>query len=143
MAVTFAGDGRDVYVASFTGSIAQMHEGQVASVLESTAGGGAGRLAISPDGRLLASMHQDGGVRIWDTQTKALRATMVDFDDDEWAIATPGGAFTGTDEVGRRIGWTFESPIERVGFEQLSSRFRDDAIVRRRLSTGDGDVQTP
>jgi WD40 repeat protein len=138
--VAFTADGKDVYVGSGMGSIARVHDGQVGKVLDGTSGGGVGRLAVSPDGKLLASMHQDGGVRLWDIASGALRATLVDFDDDEWVIATPGGAFDGTDEVAQRIGWVFESPLERFGFEQFASRYRDAAVVKKRLATGEGDT---
>jgi WD40 repeat protein len=138
--VAFAADGKDVFVGSLTGEVGLVHEGKVSYVLDGTSGGLANILAPSPDGKTLASSHQDGAVRIWDLASRSLRATLVDFDDDEWAITTPGGAFTGTAEVGPRIGWVFEAPLDRFSFEQFASRFRAESVVAQRLWTGQGDV---
>ncbi len=130
-----------VFVGALGGAIARVRDGNVMPpVLDGSAGGQVGVLALSPDGTLLASTHQDGSVRVWDTRSMSLRATLVDFADDEWLATTPGGAFLGTDEVGRRIGWVFEAPLERFGFEQFASKFRDETTVRCRLSTGVGDA---
>jgi WD40 repeat protein len=138
--VAFTADGKDVFVGSLTGEIGLVHEGKVSSVLDGTSGGLASLVAPSPDGKTLASVHQDGAIRIWDLASRALRASLVDFDDDEWAVTTPGGAFTGTAEVGPRIGWVFEAPLDRFSFEQFAARFRVDSVVAQRLWTGQGDV---
>ena len=92
------------------------------------------KLVVDPSHKVAATLSQDGGVRVWDLETAALRATLAEFDDGEWLAATPGGAYTGTPEVGARLGWLFEAPLERFGFEQFSAGFRDAYVVRRRLA---------
>lgn len=82
-------------------------------------------IVIGPSGDIAATMHVDGAVRIWDLKAATLRATLLDFDDEEWMIAVPSGHYIGTDEVGDRVGWVFGSPLEHFGFEQFAARFRD------------------
>jgi WD40 repeat protein len=91
------------------------------------------RMAVDPSGTIAATIGQDGATRIWDMHTVALRATLAEFVDGESIAATPGGAYAGTEEVASRIGWVFDAPAERFGFEQFSAQFHDAGIVKRRL----------
>jgi WD40 repeat protein len=92
------------------------------------------QVTVDPSHKIAATLSQDGGVRVWDLGTAALRATLAEFEDGEWIAATPGGAYAGTGEVASRIGWVFEGPLERFGFEQFSASFRDPGTVGRRLA---------
>lgn len=136
MALAFRGGTGEVIVGTFDGEVAVLRDGKVVSA---TRAGGSpiGILVSSSSGRLAATMNQDGGLRIWDLALAlgqpALRATLVDFEDDEWAITTPGGAFAGTAEVASRIGWVFGEPLEYFGFEQFAQTFRRADLVARRL----------
>jgi WD40 repeat protein len=98
------------------------------------------RIAVDPSGAIAATVGQDGATRIWDMHTVALRATLAEFADGESIAVTPGGAYAGTEEVANRIGWVFDSPAERFGFEQFSTQFHDVAIVKRRLAGEPVDV---
>ncbi|HUS63153.1 MAG TPA: caspase family protein [Kofleriaceae bacterium] len=96
-------------------------------------------VVISPGGSRVASVGVDGAIRVRDALTGSLQATLADFQDEEWVMTTPGGAFTGTTEVGDRVGWVFEEPLEYFGFEQFA-RFRDPALLRRRLAGEEVDI---
>ncbi len=91
------------------------------------------RIAVDPSGAIAATIGQDGATRIWDMHTAALRATLAEFVDGESIVVTPGGGYAGTDEVASRLGWVFDSPAERFGFEQFAGQFHDASIVKRRL----------
>jgi len=133
----------DVIVGSHSGVVSVLRPEGVVGSFDGGDDGGVFSLAVSTDSRLLAVGHSDGAVRIWDMCTRALRATLINFQDDEWAITTPGGAFTGSEEVGTHLGWVFESPLERFSFDAFTAPVRDPSTVRRRLWTGTGDVAAP
>jgi WD40 repeat protein len=139
LAHAFRGATHDVLVSTFDGRLALLRDGKIVSEMASD-GVPIGALASSPSGRRAATMHQDGAVRLWDLDEKRLLATLVDFEDDEWAIVTPGGAFVGTDEVASRIGWVFDAPLEYFGFEQFAATFRQPELVKQRVQGRPVDV---
>ena len=91
-------------------------------------------IAKSPSGAVLATVSSDGAVRIWDAKTARLRASLVEFADDEYLAYTPGGAYAGTSEVADRVGWVFDEPLEGFGFEQFAAAYATPDLVRRRLA---------
>jgi WD40 repeat protein len=97
-------------------------------------GGAVRRLRLDGAGKLAAAVGVDGAVRVFDLTTGTLRAMLADFADGEYVAATPAGAFTGTSEVGERVGWVFDDPEEYFRFEQLSAAYRRDDLVRARLA---------
>ncbi len=131
-AIAFRGTSHDLIVTTNTGFLGVLHEGKLAFEVPSQ-GVPIMALASSPDGKLAATTHQDGGLRLWDLDARSVRATLVDFEDDEWAMITPAGAFDGTSEVASRIGWAFDAPLEYFGFEQFAQTYRQPDIVKRRV----------
>lgn len=91
-------------------------------------------LSVSGDGARVATASLDGAARVWDARSCTLLVMLFDFDDEEWLVATPNGAYDGTAEVATRIGWVFEHPLEFFSFEQYRDAFRDPALVRKRLA---------
>ncbi len=112
-------------------------------VASADAGAAIRSIAVSPSAKLLATTSPDGGVRVWDLGTLALRGTLVDYDDDEHIAFTPGGAFAGTAEVAERVAWVFDRPDEAFGFEQFASSSRLPELVRRRLDGAAADLSAP
>ncbi len=125
--------GPDLLVGAQDGALTRVTGGAVAKTRASD-GGAIRRIVTEPKGKLAVTLSEDGVARVWDTATLDLRASLVDFDDGEWAVATPAGAYAGTAEVGDRIGWVFDQPLEHFGFEQFSTTYRDEARVQRRLA---------
>ena len=131
-AVAEAADQGLALVGAVGGDLVVIRDG----VLEARGQSDGGRIlevVLSPDRRLAITTSIDGIVRLWDVDTALVRALFVDFDDEEWMVATPGGAYVGTPEVGTRIGWVFDDPVEFFSFEQFASSFDDAALVARRL----------
>ncbi len=138
-AITFAPGA--VLVGMIDGSLARVIGGAVAATGASD-GGRVWSIAASPGGTRAVSLGDDGALRVWDAHTATALATLLEMVDDEWLIATPAGAFTGTAEAGQRIGWVFDAPLEHFRFEQFAS-FRDPAVVKRRLAGGADLARTP
>lgn len=64
-------------------------------------------LSLSPDGRILASAHQDGRVLLRDAATGRLRRALSGGEDTRWAAFTPDGAqVVAVGETGRVNAWT-------------------------------------
>ncbi|HUS64114.1 MAG TPA: caspase family protein [Kofleriaceae bacterium] len=121
-----------VLAASAGGDLVVVRDGVVEARGQSD-GGRILDIVLSPDRRLAITTSIDGIVRLWDVETALVRALFVDFDDEEWMVATPGGAYVGTPEVGTRIGWVFDDPVEFFSFEQFAASFDDPALVVRRM----------
>jgi uncharacterized caspase-like protein len=111
-----------------------------ARVSASVAGVDMAMMAVSPDGRTLATSSQEGRVQIWDGRTLALRATLLEYDDGEALMFSPGGAYAGTPEASARVAWGFGNPDESFGFAQFASTFAQPDILARRLRGEDVDV---
>ena len=123
------------------GSIRVYRDGAVVGSARSD-GGAIGALAVSPSGRLAATLGEDQAVRVWSLgDSPSVRASLVDFPDQEYVAFTPGGAYAGTSEVADRLSWVFDGPTEAHRFEQFSSVFSRPELVRRRLAGADEDVE--
>lgn len=131
-AIAFGRGPGELFAADATGSLHVFSGGQRVGG-DPSDGGTIRALRYENSSRFLATLSEDGAARIWDAATGRLRASMAAFDDEEWVIATPAGAYTGTGEVGERVGWAFMEPPEHFGFEQFAD-FRNDALVRARLT---------
>lgn len=87
--------------------------------------------------RGFAIVEERGSNHVWDLRRLTPRATLTRFDDGEWLISTPSGHYTGTTEVGDRVGWLFESPLEHFGAEHFREAFRDERAVARALGSSE------
>jgi WD40 repeat protein len=129
----FLPDG-SLLVGAGDGELGVARDGKVTATARADGAGAILTLAVSPDGRLAASAGQDGSVRLWSLPDLTLRATLVDFQDDEWASFAPSGAFEGTPEGTSRIGWTFDAPLEFFALAQFEATHRRPELVRTALA---------
>jgi WD40 repeat protein len=127
-----------LYVGGADGTLALVRDGALAP-LGRGGDGSIQRIAVSPSGARVATLDDDGAVRVWSPGSRAVAAALLDFGDDEWAAVTPGGAYRGTDEASEHVGWVFSDPLEHFRFEQFTA-YRDAALVARRLGDGKSDV---
>lgn len=97
------------------------------------------RLAVSPDGRRIVALGNDGGLRVLDARGQ-LAATLVEFADEEPIAFTPGGAYAGSAEAAERVAWRFDAPVEVFRFEQFAHAFHAPDVVRARLAGGRADI---
>src|SRR5207248_9652633 len=95
--------GGELALGTFDGHLAVTHGGKP------TLGGGDGveidRVIVRRDGKRIATISHDGGVRVWNGATGELEATLIDFADGEHLATTPGGAYAGGPEAADRVSW--------------------------------------
>jgi hypothetical protein len=87
---------------------------------------------FTPDGETLLALTDDGALRLWDPDTGALRATMIEFDDGEWMTITPEGYFTGSPGADRQLNVRYGDRV--YGMDQFYDVFYRPDIVRRKLA---------
>lgn len=87
---------------------------------------------FTPDGKSLLALSDDGALRLWDADTGALRATMIEFDDGEWMTITPEGYFTGSPGADRQLNVRYGDRV--YGMDQFYDVFYRPDIVRRKLA---------
>ncbi len=139
-ALAVSRDAKTVFVGTLDGDLLVVRDGRVVSHVRGTGGGYVTALAASPGAGVVAAATTDGAIRVFDAEAARLRGTLATFQDDEFVALTPGGAYSGTREVADRVGWVFDRPLERFGFEQFSAAFDSPTLVRRRLAGEAVDV---
>jgi uncharacterized caspase-like protein/WD40 repeat protein len=131
-----------LFVGMSDGRMLVYHGDQL--VAQGTSSGGAiRRVDVRADDARVATISDDGAIRLWNGETGEQIAALMDFEDGEWAIVTPRGAYTGTPEVNDRVAWVFDHPTEAFPFEQFASQALRPDIVRRRLAGEDVDLPAP
>ncbi len=121
------------------GTVAVLHDRTIARS-EPIGGGAVVSIAIDTKRGWIAAVGEDALVRIVSVDNAAVLATLADYDDGEWVMTTPAGAFTGSAEIGARIGWVFARPLEQHRYEQFEATFRRPDLVARRLSSRDASI---
>jgi WD40 repeat protein/serine/threonine protein kinase len=127
-ALGWLGEDRTLAVLSTTRSVCLWDVGSGRFIRSVAAPEGAGR--FSPDGRLLASLHSPGGVRVWETETGAPRATLVYLrpeKPDLWLAVAPTGHYRAAVPrmVEREIAFVAHTGqgMEMLSPEEFSQRF--------------------
>ena len=123
-----------VVASQADGTVAVLRDGRI--VASTRVGTNVTGLDLDATGRAVATIHFDGGARLWDARDARLRATLYDFPDGEHMILTPGGAYSGTAEVADRLGWVFDEPREVFRFEQYARVYDRPSVVRDALTGG-------
>jgi WD40 repeat protein len=122
------------------------HDGHLAVTRggKPSVGGGDGiqitQIGVRRDGARIATISQDGGVRVWKAATGELEATLVEFADGEHLATTPGGAYAGAPEAAERVSWVFDAPTEGFTFERFAHTFARADVVAKRLRGDKADL---
>ena len=64
-------------------------------------------IVFSPDSKILVSGSDDATTKFWSTSTGQELATLITFDEHDWAIVTPDGLFDGTPMAWKKLIWRF------------------------------------
>jgi hypothetical protein len=93
-------------------------------------------LTYYKDGRFLISASEDGTVRFWDGKTGALRATLISFNDGQWAVVEPDGRFdTQSLDRGVPMRWVIDSePLRALPIEIFMRQYYTPRLLPRILN---------
>ena len=115
--------------------------GKVARVLPGLDRGTGGSLAASADHRRLASMGNDGVIRLWDTETGMLLASLFNGNNNEWLSLTPQGFFNASSTRAGALLSVIRG-LESTSIAQMwQSLFAPDLLREQLAADPDGEVR--
>jgi WD40 repeat protein len=104
-------------------------------------GGAIVHIRARADRTRVATMSDDGAVRVWEARTMEPLAALLEYTDGEFLATTPRGAYTGTLEAADRVRWVFDGPTEGFPFQQFARAFQRPDVVAARLATAAQDIE--
>lgn len=81
-------------------------------------------LAVSPDGRWLASSSDDQTVRLWNLETRENLLTLFQAQDGEWVAWTPSGYYAASPGGSKLIGWHVNRGADQAADYYPAEQFR-------------------
>jgi WD40 repeat protein len=82
-------------------------------------------VAVSSDGRLLASGSHDQTVRLWDVESRNNLLTLFHGSDGEWVAWTPTGHYIASPNGDKMVGWQINRGVDKAADYVTAAQLRD------------------
>lgn len=94
-------------------------------------------IAVHRERGIFALAGDGGGTTVLSEKTGKVAAVFVATPDGEFVTTTPDGAFLSSLDGARRVGWSFQQPLEAFAFDQFAARLLRPDLVAKRLAGDD------
>jgi WD40 repeat protein len=94
-------------------------------------------VALTPNGRVLVSGHNDGSIKLWDFATGKLLLTLLNLNDGEdWLVYTPDGKFDGSERALQLVTCQVDGELRVIAANQCSQDRHRPGLFGKILPTG-------
>jgi WD40 repeat protein len=140
--VSFSPDGRFLVSAAGEGQHVKLWEAKTGRPVHTLQAGpeGVSSFCFSRAQGSLATVSTDGALRLWDTDSGALRATLVSDGDGDWVTFLPDGYYCSSWRGVRKV--VFRVGLRAFPFEQFDLIFNRPYRVMRQLGCRDETLLT-
>lgn len=113
---------------------------QLHSIFEGHAGGVAA-LAVSQDGRFLASSGNDNTIKLWRVADQTLLATKYMLSRNDWAWRTPNGLFDASPDAMYLMHYAYAAEV--IQLQQLKQRYYEPNLLQKLLGYNPEPIRKP
>ena len=135
-ALEYTSDGQQIISASADGT-AKVWSTQTGQPLHTFVGPtvqyGISDLAISPNGRHLATISKENRIRLWNLETGKETGSLIALGKEDWVVTTPEGLFDASPGAMQMMNYVvnYAGDWEFIGLEQLKARYYEPGLLSK------------